>query len=147
MGDVASLVTGALRHKLSTLGAGSLTRVEWQLLRAATLLHALSDQTLERVLGEAPVVELTGIADGLDAIGAVDASSLVHYTVRELRDANAPGNGLQRAVKVRAIAERLAVALEPMRAGIEQQLLDFAFQQPELMADAATSDPASAAAE
>jgi hypothetical protein len=34
-----------------------------------------------------------------------------------------------------------------MKAGIEQQLLDFAFQQPELMADAAVSDPAAAKAE
>ena len=147
MGDVASLVTGALRHKLSTLGVGSLTRVEWQLLRAATLLHALSDQTLERVLGAAPLVEVTGIADGLDAIGAADASTLVHYTARELRDANAPGVGLQRAYAIRAIAARLAAALEPMRASIEQQLLDFAFQQPELMADQAAPDPASASAE
>lgn len=147
MGDVASLVTGALRHKLSTHGVGSLTRVEWQLLRAATLLHALSAQTLEHVLGAAPLAEVTGIADGLDAIGAAEASTLVHYTVRELREANAPGVGLQRAFVIRAIAERLAAALEPMKAGIEQQLLDFAFQQPELMADAAVSDPAAAKAE
>jgi len=147
MGDVATLVTGALRHKLSTHGVGSLTRVEWQLLRAATLLHALNDQTLERVLGEAPLAEVTGIADGLDAIGAAEASTLVHYTARELRDANAPGVGLQRDHAVRAIAERLSQSLEPMKAGIESRLLDFAFQQPELMADTAASDAAPAQAE
>src|SRR3974390_2547999 len=147
MGDVASLVTGALRHKLSTPGGGPRTRVEWQLLRAATLLHALSDQTLERVLGAAPLVEVTGIADGLDAIGAADASTLVHYTARQLRDATAPGLVRRRPSAFRAIAARLAAALEPMRASIEQQLLDFAFQQPELMADQAAPDPASASAE
>ncbi len=147
MGDVAGLVTGALRHKLSNHGVGSLTRVEWQLLRAATLLHALSDRTLERLLGDAPLAEVSGIADGLDAIGAAEASTIVHYTVRELRDANAPGVGLRRAFVISAIAERLATALEPMRAGIEQRLLDFAFQQPELMADAGVSSPSSVSTE
>jgi hypothetical protein len=145
MGDVASLVTGALRHKLATHGVGTLSRVEWQLLRAGTLLHALDDRTLERLLGEAPLAEVTGIADGLDAIGAGEASTLLHYTVREVRAANAPGAGRQRAFAIRDIAERLAAALGPMRAGIERQLLDFAFQQPELMADAAAPAPAPAA--
>ena len=147
MGDVASLVTGALRHKLSNHGVGSLTRVEWQLLRAATLLHALNDRTLERLLGDAPLAEVSGIAEGLDAIGAAEASTIVHYTVRELRDANAPGVGLRRALVISAVAERLATALEPMKSGIEQQLLEFAFQQPELMADAEVSDPSSVRAD
>jgi hypothetical protein len=147
MGDVASLVTGALRHKLTTHGVGSLTRVEWQLLRVSTLLHALDDETLERLLGDAPLAEVTGIADGLDAIGASEASTLVHYTVREIRAANAPGLGPQRTFAIREITERLHAALEPMRAGVEQQLLDFAFQQPELMPEAAPPAPARSAAE
>lgn len=147
MGDVASLVSGALRHKLSAHGVGSLSRVEWQLLRASTLLRALDDDRLERLLGDAPLAEITGIADGLEAIGAAEASTLVHYTVREVRAANAPGAGRQRAFTVRAIAERLQTALGPMRAGIEQQLLEFAFQQPELMADAASPAAAPAGGE
>ena len=147
MGDVAGLVTGALRHKLSAHGVGSLTRVEWQLLRAATLLHALNDQTLARLLSEAPLAEVSGIAEGLDAIGATEASTIVHYTLRELREANAPGAGLRRAFVITAIADRLSTALEPMKSRIEQQLLNFAFQQPELMADSEASDPTSATAE
>jgi hypothetical protein len=133
MGDVASLVSGALRHKLTEHGAGSLTRVEWQLLRVSTLLHALDDRALERLLRDAPLAEVTGIADGLDAIGAPEASTLVHYTVREIGAANAPGRGPARALAIRQIAERLVAALAPMRAGVEAQLLDFAFRQPELM--------------
>jgi hypothetical protein len=136
MDDVVSLVAGALRHKLTAHGAGSLSRVEWQLLRVSSLLHALNDGRLASLLGGAPVAEITGIADGLDAIGAAEASTLLHYTVREINSANAPGHGRERADKIQVIAERLATTLEPMRAGIEQQLLDFAFQQPELMADA-----------
>jgi len=137
MGDVASLVSGALRHKLTTLGAGALTRVEWQLLRVSTLLHALDDDTVERLLRDAPLAEVTGIADGLDAIGASDASTLVHYTAREIGAANAPGLGPLRASAIREIAERLCAELGPMRAGVEQMLLDFAFQQPELMPEEA----------
>ena len=133
MGDVASLVSGALRHKLSAHGAGSLTRVEWQLLRVSTLLHALDDAALERLLRDAPLAEVTGIADGLDAIGAPEASTLVHHAAREIGAAKAPGRGAERAVAVRRIAERLLAALEPMRAGVEAQLLEFAFRQPELM--------------
>jgi hypothetical protein len=73
------------------------------------------------------------IADGLDAIGAPEASTLLHYTVREIGAANAPGRGSERALAIRQIAERLVAALAPMRAGVEAQLLDFAFRQPELM--------------
>ena len=140
MEDVVTLVAGALRHKLSVHGAGSLTRVEWQLLRVSSLLHALGGQRLETLLSTAPVAEVTGIADGLDAIGAPEASTLLHYTVREISAANAPGRGRERAERIHAIAERLAAALEPMRAEIERQLLDFAFRQPELMADASPPD-------
>jgi len=147
MGDVASLVTGALRHKLTSQGVGSLTRVEWQLLRVSTLLRALDDQALERLLGDAPLAEVSGIADGLDAIGAADASTLVHYTVREIGAANAPGLGPQRALAIREIAARLRAELTPMRAGVEQQLLDFAFQQPELMPAEASPAPTRSAAE
>ena len=136
MDDVVALVAGALRHKLSVHGVGSLTRVEWQLLRVSSLLHALGDQRLESLLAAAPVAELTGIADGLDAIGAAEASTLLHYTVREISAANAPGRGRERADRIHAIAERLEAALAPMRTDIERQLLDFAFRQPELMADA-----------
>lgn len=139
MGDVATLVTGALRRKLSAQGAGALSRVEWQLLRVSTLLHALDAGTLERLLGDAPLAEITGIADGLDAIGASEASTLVHYTAREIGAANAPGRGRERGFAIRTIAERLGAALAPMRTGVEQQLLEFAFQQPELMADAAAA--------
>jgi hypothetical protein len=141
MDDAVSLVAGALRHKLTTHGAGSLTRVEWQLLRVSSLLHALNDGRLAGLLGAAPVAEITGIADGLDAIGASEASTVLHYTVREINAANAPGQGRERGDRMRLIAERLGATLAPMRAGIEQQLLDFAFKQPELMADA--SGPAS----
>ncbi len=137
MGDVASLVTGALRHKLTAHGAGSLTRVEWQLLRVSTLLHALDDNAVERLLRDAPLAEVTGIADGLDAIGAAEASTLVHYTAREIGAANSPGLGPMRAYAIRDIAARLCTALGPMRAGVEQLLLDFAFQQPELMPEEA----------
>lgn len=147
MGDVASLVTGALRHKLTAHGAGSLTRVEWQLLRVSTLLHALDDEAVERLLRDAPLAEVTGIADGLEAIGASEASTLVHYTVREIGAANAPGRGPMRAFAIRDIAERLRTALEPMRAGVEQMLLDFAFQQPELMPEPAPPAPARSAGE
>ena len=147
MDDVASLVAGALRHKLTAHGAGSLTRVEWQLLRVSSLLHALNDGRLEALLAAAPVAEITGIADGLDAIGAAEASTLLHYTVREINAANAPGHGRERADKLRLIADRLGTALAPMRTGIEQQLLDFAFQQPELMPDATASVPGPSSSE
>lgn len=147
MGDVATLVTGALRHKLTAHGAGSLTRVEWQLLRVSTLLHALDDGTLERLLRDAPLIEVTGIAEGLDAIGASEASTLVHYTAREIGAANAPGLGPKRAFAIREIAERLRASIDPMRAGVEQQLLEFAFQQPELMPEAAAPAAAASAGE
>jgi len=147
MGDVASLVTGALRHKLTAHGAGSLSRVEWQLLRVSTLLHALDDGTVERLLRDAPLVEVTGIADGLDAIGAAEASTLVHYTVREIGAANAPGRGPLRASAIREIAERLCASLDPMRTGVEQLLLEFAFQQPELMPEAPPPEAARSAGE
>jgi hypothetical protein len=138
MGDVASLVSGALRHKLSEHGASSLSRVEWQLLRVSTLLHALDDEALERLLRDAPLAEVTGIADGLEAIGAPEASTLVHYTAREISAANSPGLGSEREFTIAAIAERLVESLEPMRAGVEARLLDFAFRQPELMPEDVT---------
>ncbi len=145
MGDVASLVSGALRHKLTEHGAGSLSRVEWQLLRVSTLLHALDDQSLERLLRDAPLAEVTGIADGLEAIGAPQASTLVHYTAREIGASNAPGFGSEREFAITEIAERLVEALAPMRAGVEAQLLEFAFRQPELMPEDAAPPPARAA--
>ena len=135
MGDAVSLVAGALRHKLALQGAASLSRVEWQLLRVSTLLHALAGRSLLKLISDAPLVELTGIAEGLDAIGAAEASTLIHYTVREVAAANAPGLGAARRAMLAGVAEHLGAALTPMRSGIEQMLLDFAFRQPELMPD------------
>jgi hypothetical protein len=135
MGDAVSLVAGALRHKLALNGAASLTRVEWQMLRVSTLLHALANRSLLRLVSDAPLIELTGIAEGLDAIGAAEASTLLHYTAREVAAANAPGLGAARRATLVAVADRLRVALVPMRGGIEQMLVDFAFRQPELMPD------------
>ena len=135
MGDAVSLVAGALRHKLALNGAASLTRVEWQMLRVSTLLHALANHSLLRLLSDAPLIELTGIAEGLDAIGAAEASTLLHYTAREVAAANAPGLGAGRRATLVGLADRLRRALVPMRGGIEQMLVDFAFRQPELMPD------------
>ncbi|MBS0393653.1 MAG: hypothetical protein JSR54_03460 [Proteobacteria bacterium] len=146
MSDAASLVAGALRHKLTWHGAASLTRVEWQLLRVSTLLHALDSDGIERLISDAPLAELTGIADGLDAIGSAEASTLMHYTVREIGAANAPGLGTARAAMLRAIAGRLRGSFEPMRSTVEQQLLEFAFQQPELMPDVDADAPVSPSA-
>lgn len=146
MGDVVSLVVGALRHKLREYGVGSLTSVEWQLLRVSTLLHALEGDAVERLFGESPLAELSGIAEGLDAIGVPEASTLLHYTVREIDVANAPGAGAARAHEIRRIAAQFALAVRPLKNVIEARLLDFAFRQPELMPDAESAGLAPALA-
>jgi hypothetical protein len=131
MSDVVDLVSNALRRKLLDHGARSLTDAEWHLLRVSHLLNAIEDKTLDRLLGDSPLTEVLALAAGLDAVEAPEAARRIRRAAAELSTANDPGLGLERAETVAAVVRRLGERLAVMRAGIEQQLLAYAFRQRE----------------
>jgi hypothetical protein len=139
MSEIVTLVTDALRHKLARHGVGSLTRVEWHLLHVSQFLNAIASDRLLRLLGDTPIAELNALADGLDAIRAPDASAAVRDAIGGVGAANQPGNAAGRPAAITAASSRLETAVRGNRVQIEQRLLDYAFQQPELMTDPSIS--------
>ena len=131
MGQPVDLVAKALRHKLMRDGAASLTDAEWHLLRVSHFLHALEDQTLDRILGDAPLADLLALGDALEAIAIPAAAKHVRAIAAEIAHANDPGLGLQRPLIVASLTARLSSAISPMRTDIEQRLLEYAFRQRE----------------
>jgi len=131
MSDIVDLVSYALRSKLLNHGARSLSDAEWHLLRVSHLLNAIEDSTLDRLLADSPLTELLALAVALDAIEAPEAARSIRRAKTDLAAANDPGLGLERPDSVAAIAGTLDERLGRMRAGIEQQLLDYAFRQRE----------------
>ncbi|HXQ32234.1 MAG TPA: hypothetical protein VN790_09760 [Steroidobacteraceae bacterium] len=131
MSDIVDLVSKALRRKLLQHGARSLSDAEWHLLRVSHLLNAIEDATLDRLVADSPLTELVALADGLDAIEAPEAARSIRRAKADLAAANDPGLGLERTDTVAAIARTLGERLGRMRAGIEQQLLEYAFRQRE----------------
>jgi hypothetical protein len=131
MSDIVDLVSNALRRKLLQSGARSLSDAEWHLLRVSHLLNAIEDSTLDRLLADSPLTELLALAAALDAIEAPEAARSIRRATTDLGAANDPGLGLERADTVTAIALTLGERLGRMRAGIEQQLLEYAFRQRE----------------
>ena len=127
-----SLVEVVLRRKLSRGGAASLTDVEWHLLRVTTLLHAVDHKALEHFLNEIPLAELRGIAQGLEAIGASDASMLIHFASREIDATNAMGAARDRPPAIRRTAAWLDGEFGPLRNRIELKMIEFVFEQPDL---------------
>lgn len=132
-------MSGALRHKLSTQGAHSLTDVEWHLLRVSQFLNALETSSLERFLNEAPLADVDALANGLDAIGASEASAIVHHMSRAMAAGNAPDLEPSRRTSMLELATQLEAAIDFLRTGVEQHLIDYAFRQRELMAERASS--------
>jgi hypothetical protein len=141
--SLPSLVEVVLRRKLSRGGAASLTDVEWHLLRVTTLLHAVHHKTLEHFLNEIPLAELRGIALGLEAIGAGDASMLIHFASREIDATNAMGAARDRPAAIRRTAAWLDGEFGPRRNSIELKMIEFVFEQP----DPAPAEPEPAAAQ
>jgi hypothetical protein len=132
MGEVVDLVSSALRRKLLDHGARSLSEAEWHLLRVSHLLNAIEDGTLERLLADSPLAELLALADGLDAIDRPEAARHMRWAATELAAANDPGNGLKRAETVTATTQVLAGRFVRARAGVEEHLLNYAFELREL---------------
>ena len=132
MGDAVDLVSNALRRKLLDHGARSLSEAEWHLLRISHLLNSIEDATFDRLIADSPLAELLALADGLDAIQSPEAARSVRGAATALAAANDPGRGLERNDLVAAIATTLGRRLGAMRAGVEQQLLNYAFRQQEL---------------
>ena len=119
------LVVGALRRKLLTEGAESLSITEWHLLRVSHFLSAIGDGTLERLLADTPQAELVAIADGLDAINAPQAAASLRLATEAVVSANEPGRGLRRAKTVETVARDLTTRMTWMRVGIEQRLQEY----------------------
>lgn len=143
MGDVVSLVSVALRHKLSTRGADALTEVEWHMLRVSQFLKALEERDFERFLTKLPVAEVSALADGLVSIGASEASIVLRDTARKIEATNEPGLGISRRASMRKLATQLEAAIEFLRIGIEQHLVEYAFRQRELAAERTSSESSS----
>jgi len=133
MSQAVTLVSGALRHKLAREGVGSLSAVEWHLLHVSQFIDAIEHARVRRMLSDSPIAELVSLAEGLDAIGALDAATAIRTAVADLSLTNIPGEGSRRAAAVVGIAGRLVEAVQADRAAIERKLLDYAFRQPELM--------------
>jgi hypothetical protein len=127
-----ALVSGALRHKLSREGVASLSAVEWHLLRVSQFLDALDRKRLKRLLAATPLAELQLLAQGLEAIDALDCAEAVRLAVDVLTAINKPGHALQRDAALGAITAELDAAARHARGEVEQKLLDYAFRQPEL---------------
>ena len=139
MDSVVELISKALRGKLMSQGARSLSEAEWYLLRVSHLMHALEDRTLDRVLNDTPLSELNAIAESLQMIGATQAARRVRATTDRLAAENHPGRGLQRTELVGALARELGFALGGLREDIETRLLDFTFEQRELAVEFAAT--------
>jgi hypothetical protein len=132
MSDVVDLVSNALRRKLLDQGARSLTDVEWHLLRVSHFLNAIEDSMLDRLLADTPQAELLALAVGLEAIEAADAARRIRAAARDLAEANTRRAAAEYAEVVAALTRSLGEQMRFMRAGIEQQLLAYAFRQREL---------------
>jgi hypothetical protein len=131
MSEVVDLVSNALRRKLLDQGARSLTDAEWHLLRVSHFLNAIEDSMLERLLADTPRAELLALAAGLEALDAPKAARRVRAATRKLAEANKPGKGVKYADTTSAAARALGEQMRFMRAGLEHQLLAYAFRQPE----------------
>jgi hypothetical protein len=135
MSQVVTLVSGALRYKLSREGVSSLSAVEWHLLHVSQFIDAIENARLQRMLADSPLAELMSLAEGLDAIGAPDAAIAIRVAVAGISLTNTPGEGSRRAVAVAGITTRLVEAVKGEQTAIERKLLDYAFRQPELMGE------------
>jgi len=132
VGEVVDLVSVALRRKLLDHGARSLSDAEWHLLRISHFLNALEDSTFDRLIADSPLAELLALADGLEAIRAVDAARTMRAATTAIASANDPGHGLERAEAVATIGRSVGERLGAIRTTIEERLLDYAFKQREL---------------
>jgi hypothetical protein len=131
LSDAVDLVSNAVRRRLLRDGADALRETEWRLLRVSHLLNAAERGTLARLLADTPIAELLDVADGLDAIGAPNASQRLRTATEHLAVANDPGNGLTRADTVASSAHLLAEQLGAMRGEIERRLLEYAVRHRE----------------
>lgn len=143
MGQTGTLIANAHRYKLLHQGSAALTAAEGHLLRIGHFLDSVGDGAVERVLADTALAELLALADALDPISTPVAAGLIRSAAISLALTNEPGMGPERPLAVATLARRLTEQLQPMVVGVEQQLLDYAFRQPELMVDSSERDSAS----
>jgi len=135
MSQIVTLVSGALRYKLTREGVGSLSAVEWHLLHVSQFIDSIERERLQLLLADTPLAELAWLAEGLEAIGAPEPATAIRVAVADLNLANTPGEGSRRSVVLVEITARLRTAVLAERGTIEQKLLDYAFRQPELTSE------------